>query len=181
MQQLPKAFFAQNTVVVARDLLGKVLDINGMKGRIVETEAYCSDKASHAYKKTDRSALMFDTHGHVYVYMIYGMHHCLNITTDKDNAGAVLIRAVEPLSNLTVMKIRRQTHVEENLCSGPGKLCQSFLVDTRFNGQELGDDVKIYDDSFIPKKRIQTTRIGIKEDVDLPWRFYLDGNVHVSR
>jgi len=181
MQQLSQKFFAQNTVVVARDLLGKVLDINGMKGRIVETEAYCSDKASHAYTKTERSKLMFDTYGHAYVYMIYGMHHCLNITADAENPGAVLIRAVEPLSNITVMKIRRQTHVEENLCSGPGKLCQAFEVDLRFNGKALGDEIKIYDDSFITKKRVQTTRIGIKEDVDLPWRFYLEGNPHVSK
>lgn len=181
MQQLSKEFFARNTVMVARDLLGKVIDVNGMQGRIVETEAYCNDKASHAYTKTERSQLMFETFGHIYVYLIYGMYHCLNITTDKENAGAVLIRAIEPLTNITVMKIRRQTHLVENLCSGPGKLCQSFQIDKKFNGIELGDDIKIFDDGYIVRKYTQSKRIGIKEDVDLPWRFFITGNVHVSK
>ncbi len=181
MQQLSKEFFARNTVIVARDLLGKVIDVNGMRGRIVETEAYCNDKASHASTRTERSSLMFDTHGHIYVYLIYGMYNCLNITTDKENPGAVLIRAIEPLTNLTVMQIRRQTSIVENLCSGPGKLCQSFQIDKRFNGIELGDDIKVFDDEFIVRKYNQGPRIGIKEDVDLPWRFFLVGNVHVSK
>ena len=73
MKQLPKSFFAMDTVTVARELLGKIIEINGFKSRIVETEAYSQDKASHAFKKTERSTLMFDTHGHVYVYLIYGM------------------------------------------------------------------------------------------------------------
>ncbi len=181
MKDLPKEFFERNAVVVARDLLGKVIEVNGMQGRIVETEAYCSDKASHAHTKTERSALMFDTHGHVYVYLVYGMHHCINITTDSVNPGAVLIRAVEPLTNIPVMKIWRQTNITTNLCNGPGKLCQSFNVTMDLNGIPLGKDVRVLDDGFLMTKVIQTTRVGIKEDVELPWRFYLAGNMYVSR
>ncbi len=181
MKELGKEFFAQNTVLVARELVGKVLEVNGMQGRIVETEAYCRDGASHARVRTERSSLMFDTHGSVYVYKIYGMYHCMNITTDYENAGAVLIRAVEPLTNITVMKIRRQSEIVQNLCSGPGKLCESFAVDDKFNGVSLGGDVKVYDDGYIPQKLVQTTRIGISQDVELPWRFYLAESEHVSK
>ena len=181
MKELLTEFFERNTVVVARDLLGKVIEINGMQGRIVETEAYCRDKASHAYTKTDRSSIMYDTHGHVYVYMVYGMHYCINITCDKENAGAVLIRAVEPLTNIPVMKIWRQSDITTNLCNGPGKLCQAFNVTMDLNGSPLGKDVKILDDGFLMTKIIQTKRVGISEDIDLPWRFYLAGNMYISR
>ena len=158
MKELSQPFFEQNAVIVARDLLGKIIEVNGMQGRIVETEAYCSDKASHAYTKTDRSALMYDTHGHIYVYLVYGMHHCLNITADKENPGAVLIRAVEPLTNIPVMKIWRQSDIVANLCNGPGKLCQAFNVTTALNGIPLGKDVRVLDDGFLMTKIIQTTR-----------------------
>ncbi len=181
MKELPQDFFARNAVVVARDLLGKIIEINGMQGRIVETEAYCRDKASHAFTKTDRSALMFDTYGHVYVYLIYGMYHCLNITTDAENAGAVLIRAIEPLTNITVMKIHRKSDITHNLCNGPGKLCQAFNVQMNLNGQKLGDEVKVYDDEYMMPKIVQTTRVGISEDKELPWRFYLAESHFVSR
>ncbi|HLD79660.1 MAG TPA: DNA-3-methyladenine glycosylase, partial [Candidatus Nanoarchaeia archaeon] len=97
MKELSSSFFAQDTVKTAQDLLGKIISINGMLVRIVETEAYGKDPASHAFKRTDRSALMYDTYGHVYVYLIYGMYWCLNFTSNQDEAGAVLIRAVEPL------------------------------------------------------------------------------------
>ncbi len=181
MKQLSKEFFGRNAVILARDLLGKIIEINGMQGRVVETEAYCSDKASHAFVRTDRSSLMFDTYGHVYVYMTYGMHHCLNITTDSENAGAVLIRAIEPLTNLTVMKIHRKSDFTHNLCNGPGKLCQAFNVGMDLNGQLLGDGVKVYDDEYMLPKIVQTTRVGIKDDVELPWRFYLAESHFVSQ
>ena len=101
---LPPSFFARNTVTVAKELLGKVMVVNGARVRIVETEAYRSDEASHAFKKTERSAIMFDTYGHVYVYLIYGMYHCLNITTNKNDIGAVLIRSLQPLNGISLMK-----------------------------------------------------------------------------
>src|SRR3989338_5047475 len=117
MKQLPAAFFARDTIKVAQELLGKVLSVNGYRARIVETEAYGSDPASHAYKRTERSALMYDTYGHVYIYLIYGMYPCINFTTEKDNPGAVLIRAVEPLNKIKALKQRRKNAQATELCS----------------------------------------------------------------
>ena len=181
MNSLPSAFFARDTVLVARDLLGKVISIKGVRARIVETEAYGKDPASHAYTRTERSALMFDTYGHIYVYLIYGMYHCLNFTTEKDQPGAVLIRAVEPLSGMEVMKQRRKTDVVYDLCSGPGKLCSALGIDRSLNGQKVGKEIKVYDDGFVLGKIKTSSRIGIKDALDLQWRFYIEGNEWVSK
>lgn len=152
-----------------------------MQARIVETEAYGRDPASHAFKKTERSKLMFDTHGHVYVYLIYGMYECLNFTTEKNEAGAVLIRAVEPLKGIEQMKKNRHTEKLNNLCSGPGKLCQALKITRQLNGLKLGKEVKVYDDGFKMGKIGSSSRIGIKDAQDLQWRFYIEGNGFVSR
>lgn len=181
MIYLTPLFFSQDTVKVARELLGKVISVNGFLGRIVETEAYGRDQASHAYKKTERSALMFNTYGHVYVYLIYGMYNCLNFTTEKKEAGAVLIRAVEPLNKIEELKIKRRTNKINNLCSGPGKLCQAYGIDRDFNGSELGQEVKVFDDGFKVKEISNGSRIGIKDALDLQWRFYLKDNKFVSK
>ena len=181
MKLLPQVFFAQNTVKAAKELLGKIIFVNGFKGRIVETEAYGGDKASHAYKKTERSALMFDTYGHVYVYLVYGMYNCLNFTTEKDQAGAVLIRAVEPLNKIDKLKEIRKTEKKTNLCSGPGKLCQAFGIDKNHNGLKLGKEIKVYDEGFKVEKISCSSRIGIKDDLHLQWRFFAQGNEFVSR
>lgn len=186
MNPLPPSFFARNTVTVAQELLGKVITVNGLKARIVETEAYGRDPASHAYKRTERSALMFDTYGHVYVYLIYGMYECVNFTTEKNEAGAVLIRAVEPLQGLEQMKknrkIRnRKTNDIYNLCSGPGKLCQALKITRKLNGLKLGKEVAVYDDGFKVKKMGTSSRIGIKDAQHLPWRFYVEGDGFVSK
>lgn len=179
MKQLPKSFFGRDTVEAAKELLGKVIVVNGVKGRIVETEAYGRDPASHAFKKTDRSSLMFDTHGHAYVYLIYGMYNCLNFTTSK-KAGAVLIRAVEPLSGIDRMKERRKTDNVYNLCSGPGKLCSALGIDKSLNGLKLGKEIKVYDDGF--KVKIgKSSRIGIKDALNLQWRFFVKGNEFMSK
>ncbi len=164
MLELKQDFFAENTVGIARDLLGKIIEVNGKRARIVETEAYKQDKASHAYKKTERSKLMFDTYGHVYVYLVYGMYYCLNFTTEKDSVGAVLIRAVE----------------YEN-CNGPGKLCKVLGIDKTHNGTKIGTKLKLFDDGYKVKKIKTSSRIGIKEGLHLQWRFYIDGNEFVSR
>ncbi|MEM3126498.1 MAG: DNA-3-methyladenine glycosylase [Candidatus Woesearchaeota archaeon] len=164
MKPLPKDFFKRDTVKVARELVGKILQVGNKKVRIVETEAYKQDKASHARKKTPRSELMWTTQGHVYVYMIYGMYFCLNITTDV-SAGAVLIRAAES---------------EDNSCSGPGKLCKTLNITIKDNKAPLGKRIKILDDGFRPKI-VATTRVGIREDTHLPWRFYIKGNSCVSK
>ncbi|MBI4152208.1 DNA-3-methyladenine glycosylase [Candidatus Woesearchaeota archaeon] len=181
MKPLPLSFFARDTVEVARDLLGKVIVVHGTSGKIVETEAYKRDPASHAYTKTERSRIMYETQGHVYVYLIYGMYHCLNFTTEKNDAGAVLIRAVEPLSGIEEMKRRRKTTTETNLCSGPGKVCQAFAIGKQHSGIRLGKDIKIYDDLSVVPAIKTGPRIGISEAKELPWRFYLEGNTFVSK
>ncbi len=154
MKQVPRIFFQQDTVKVAKELVGKLLEIDKKRYRILETEAYKQDKASHAKKRTKRSELMFDTHAHIYVYLIYGMYYCLNITTDKI-AGAVLIRKLDC-----------------EKCDGPGKLCKKLKISIKDNGQPLGKRFKVLDDkqTFIVKK---APRIGIKEDTHLLWRFSL--------
>lgn len=181
IKPVPRSFFARDTVEVARDLLGKIISVNGFQGRIVETEAYGRDPASHAYRKTDRSRIMFDTYGHVYVYLIYGMYNCINFTTEKNEAGAVLIRAVEPLNKIEELKKKRSTDKITNLCSGPGKLCQAFGIDRNLNGSPLGGKVKVFDDGFRAGKIASGSRIGIKDALDLPWRFFIEGNGFVSR
>ncbi|MDP3639837.1 MAG: DNA-3-methyladenine glycosylase [Nanoarchaeota archaeon] len=181
MQELPPLIFARDTITVARELLGKIISVNGCSGRIVETEAYGRDPASHAYKRTERSALMFDTFAHVYVYLIYGMYWCLNFTTEKDEAGAVLIRAVEPLSGIAAMQKRRGTKELKNLCSGPGKLCSAFGIDKQLNGLPLGKSMKIFDDGQAVGKIGKSPRIGITDARHLEWRFFIDGNAQVSR
>ena len=152
-----------------------------MKARIVETEAYGRDKASHAYTKTERSKIMFDTYGHIYVYLIYGMHYCLNFTTEKKEAGAVLIRAVEPLQGIERMKKNRKTNEMQNLCNGPGKLCLALGINKKHNGLKLGKEIKLFDDGYKIKEIQSSSRIGIKEALDLELRFYLKGNQFVSK
>ena len=181
MKELPQVFFARDTLTVAQELLGKIISVNGMQARIVETEAYGRDPASHAYTKTDRSRLMYDTHGHVYVYLIYGRYWCLNFTSDKDEAGAVLIRAVEPLSGIEEMKKNRKTELLLNLCSGPGKLCAALGVDKHYNGLKIGKEMQIFDDGFAVSRIATNSRIGIKDALDLQWRFFIEGNEYVSK
>ncbi len=158
MQPLPPSFFAQDTLTVAKQLLGKIIEVNGFRGRIIETEAYKQDKASHARTRTERSALMHDTHGYVYVYIIYGIYHCLNFTSSTE-PGAVLIRAVEPLNT-------------SGKTDGPGKLCREFnITKQQHNGTLVGDTISVFDDGYIAKTIQETPRIGIKEDTYLLWRF----------
>lgn len=182
MKPLTPEFFFRDTLLVAEELLGKIISLNGSSARIVETEAYKDDPASHAFKKTERSALMYDTYGHVYVYLIYGMYECLNFTTEPfGKPGAVLIRALKPISGIELMKKRRKTSELTHLCSGPGKLSLSFGIDRRLNGTEIGDKVKIYDDGFVVRKIGCSSRIGIKDALNLKWRFFIFENEFVSQ
>lgn len=176
--KLAEDFFKRDAVLVAKKLLGKRISYNGCSGIIVETEAYKRDPASHAYKITPRSRIMLETHGKWYIYFIYGMYHCLNITTNANDVGAVLIRAIEPVEGVEKMKKRRGTDDLKKLCSGPSKLCQAFGIDKRLNGSGL-DKIKIFDGKKI-SKIVKTGRVGIKEEKALPWRFYIKGNRWVS-
>ena len=126
MRYLKSEFFARDTVAVARDLIGTVMIVDGCAGRIVETEAYTTDAASHSVMRPKQSVVMQQTFGHVYVYFIYGMYYCLNFTTDRGGAGAVLIRAAEPTGGLELMGERRRTNDIRKLASGPGRLCQAL-------------------------------------------------------
>lgn len=180
MSLLGKEFFARDTITVARELIGASLAVGGCEGRIVETEAYTTDAASHAVITSKRAALMRETFGHVYVYLIYGMYYCLNLTTERAGVGAVLIRAVEPTHGIELMIERRGTRDVRKLASGPGRLALAFGIDLSFNGKPVGREIKIKGRKLVPE--ISTgPRIGISRAVELDWRFYETGNPFVSR
>ena len=180
MPFLDAEFFARDTITVAQDLIGATLVVGPCAGRIVETEAYTTDDASHASRRTNRSALMFDTFGHLYVYFTYGMYYCLNFTTEHDGVGAVLIRAVEPTLGLQIMSQRRHTEEIKNLASGPGKLAQAFGIDLRLNGRPVGREVKVRERDSLPPISA-SPRIGIRKATELPWRFFETDSPFVSR
>ncbi len=168
-------------MVIAKKLLGKTLKFGTVSGMIVETEAYGTDPASHAFRDTPRAKLMRETHGVWYVYFTYGMHWCTNITTNKTGAGAVLIRAVEPRTGIQTMKRRRGTHDIRALCSGPAKLCQAFGITGKDNGRVLDESFGIFDAENIPHAKIEaSSRIGIRNGIELPWRFSIKDNPFVS-
>jgi len=188
-----RPFYEQPTVEVARQLLGRYLvrkHPDGLTvGRIVETEAYIGpdDKACHASRgRTARTEIMFGTAGHAYVYFIYGFYYCLNIVTEeKDFPSAVLIRAVEPLEGIELMKSRRRTEKLHNLASGPGKLCQAFAIDRSLNGADICDKTLYVEDRGEPPPKILAgPRIGVDyagEWKNKPWRFLIRGSEFVSR
>jgi DNA-3-methyladenine glycosylase len=166
--------------VLERELDGRIL-----QARIVETEAYDqTDVASHSYKgQTPRTKVMFGHPGHLYVYFTYGMHYCCNVVVGPEGHGsAVLIRAVEPLEGENVMLSRRGRSGHE-LTNGPAKLCQALDIDKNLNGHDLRrKPLKLLVDSIKPDEQaVQTTRIGISEGKELPWRFYIQGNPFVSK
>jgi DNA-3-methyladenine glycosylase len=158
-------------------------------GRIVETEAYVGpeDKACHAARgRTARTEVMFGEPGHAYVYFVYGFHHMLNIVTEREGfPAAVLIRAVEPVRGISLMKRRRGMVESQRLASGPGKLCQAFAIDRTLNGSDVcGDLLYVRDADEPPPKIITTPRIGVdyaREWKDKPFRFLIGGNAFVSK
>ena len=179
MAYVNEEFFARDTLEVARDLIGTVLVVDGCEGRIVETEAYTTDAASHAVLRSRQAAAMRETFGHVYVYMIYGMHYCVNITTERDGIGAALIRAVEPLRGIDIMMKRRGVTDLKKLASGPGRLAQAFGIDMRMNGARLGREIRIKERPYAPEIKT-SARIGITKAAELEWRFYETGSPFVS-
>lgn len=165
--------------MVAAELLGKLLIVDTgdgrTSGRIVETEAYTADDpASHSFRGlTARNAVMFGTAGRLYVYLSYGVHTCANVVTGEEGDGAaVLIRAVEPIDGVAVMRARRGAG--RPLADGPGKLCQAFGIGLGDNGLDLcgGGPVALLDDGTPPPgDPIVGPRVGISKAVDVPWRW----------
>ena len=190
---LNSAFFGRDSRTVARRLLGKKLirQLTGIvvSGLIVETEAYFGrqDSASHAFKgRTPRNAIMFGPPGMAYIYLIYGLHHMLNVVTEADGTpGAVLIRAVEPLDGQQHMAARRGGTT--NLTNGPGRLCQAFAVDRSLNGWDYsrGSRLWLEDCQSLSDEQIAIgPRVGIDSarpaERQAPWRFWIKDNPYVS-
>jgi len=186
---LPRAFYNRDTTAVARELLGNLLvhmSPEGITaGRIVETEAYLQDDpACHASRGiTRRNRVMFGPPGHAYVYFIYGMYYCFNVVSAPEGVGeAVLIRALEPVEGIQLMRLRRKREKPEELCGGPAKLVQAMGITRRHNGTDLtGGNLVIYQGQKKSEPIVATTRIGIREGTALPLRYYLKGSRFISK
>ncbi len=191
---LPAEFYLQDTREAAKKLLGQLLvrTLPGgetLSGIIIETEAYLkNDPACHAYKgQTPRNAMMFGPPGHAYVYFTYGLHMMVNLVcAPEGTAEAVLIRALEPVDGVDLMRVNRGGIAEtKQLTNGPGKLAQALAL-TRLdhNGLDIttpGSELCVLPRTAAPFETVETTRIGISQGVDLPWRYYVRGNSYVSR
>ena len=196
MNVLSSAFYQQDTVAVAEQLIGKMLvrEIEGriLSGRIIETEAYREDDpASHSYRGlTERTRPMFEAGGIAYVYFIYGMYDCFNVVTEPAGTGcAVLIRALEPIEGVEGMWRSRFTgrpfdrrRIRE-LANGPGKICRALRITREDNGVSLTDGpIRILEDgNYNPRPVASSVRIGIKKGLERPWRFFEKDNPSVSR
>jgi len=195
--RLTREFFSQDTLTVARLLLGKrlVRRLNGQRlvGRIVEVEAYIGeeDEGCHAsIGRTARNAVMYGPPGHAYVYFTYGMHWMLNVVTEAEGfPAAVLIRALEPVEGLRIMARNRKGCMVFNLCSGPAKLTQALGITRGFNGADLcarrGSELWLEDAPPIPERSIAVgPRIGLNSVSEpwksMPWRFYIANSPFVS-
>lgn len=186
---LPWEYYERDTVTVAQALVGQILvhqtRAGAAGGRIVEVEAYLGneDPASHAYRGlTLRNRAMFGAPGTVYVYFTYGMHYCLNVVTEPPGIpGAVLIRALEPLYGIPLMRRRRRMEQIKNLARGPGRLSQALAVNLKHNGADLTSGNLVILDSETDSLRIGVSgRIGIRQGREKPLRFYLMGSPYVS-
>jgi DNA-3-methyladenine glycosylase len=184
-------FYLDSPDLVAQKLLGKLLVRGEMAGRIVEVEAYFgeADAASHAFPgKTPRNAVLFGPPGHAYVYFIYGMYFCLNVSCEREGrAGGVLFRGLEPIRGLELMARNRGLEPARiaALTSGPGRLCQAFgITRARDNGTDFTSsksDLQIRDDGFLANDILVTPRIGISKDAERPARFLIANNPFVSK
>ena len=175
MRRVSRRVLTGDAPDVAPLLLNKLLVHGECAGRIVEVEAYREDDpASHSHRgRTPRTEVMFGPPGHLYVYFTYGMHWCANVVTGPEGEGAaVLIRAVEPIAGVDVMRDRR--HGRRHLADGPAKLCQAFAIDGGHDGADLcgGTGVGLFDDGMPPPDDpLVGPRIGISKAVDVPWRW----------
>ena len=196
MKVVPADFYLGRPEVVAKELLGKLLvrklDGQSLIGRIVETEAYLGvdDPAAHSFAGlTNRNSVLFGPPGRAYVYFIYGMHYCLNVSCEPDGvAGGVLFRALEPVSGLAEMARLRGLPDGASprlLTSGPGRLCQALgIVRDGINGVDLTSPksiLQIAHDGFVPEQVTITPRIGIRKASELPLRYLISGNKFASK
>jgi len=196
-KKLPRDFYTRsNVLTISRDLLGKLLVVldehgNRVSGKIVEVEAYRGpeDRASHAYggRRTKRTETMYQRGGLAYVYFVYGMYNQFNVVTNiEEIPHAILIRALEPVEGLEIMRTRRHSHADRNLTNGPGKLCLAMGIDRQLDRADLlGNKVWLEELENVPPSRIaKGPRIGIdyaEEWIEKPWRFWVKGNEYVSR
>ncbi|MEG2869736.1 MAG: DNA-3-methyladenine glycosylase [Paraclostridium sp.] len=200
-------FFRRDAITVARELLGKYLvrryDDKEIITKIVETEAYMGieDKAAHVFgdKRTERTKPLYQDGGHIYVYLIYGMYYCLNISASiEDIPQCVLIRAVEPISNIDNISQNRYSknyvdltmYQKKNICNGPGKLCKALKIEKDLNLKSiLGDELYIVDslngyDNDEKIEIIESKRVNIdyaQEAKDYLWRYYIKDNKYISK
>lgn len=194
MKKLDRSFYNRNVLTVAEEILGKIL-VHKMpegivKGRIVEVEAYdgSMDKAAHAYPNllTDRTRIQFGEGGYAYVYLIYGMYHCMNIVTGNvDEPQVLLLRALEPVEGIELMEKRRKTTKLKNLCSGPGKLCQAMGITGEDYGKDLcGNEIYLEDaPALLAENILRSKRINIdyaEEAKEFLWRYTIKDNPFVS-
>ncbi|MDS1030914.1 DNA-3-methyladenine glycosylase [Bacillota bacterium LX-D] len=189
--RLEEKFYLRDTELVAQEMLGKwlVYDSSGglTAGIIVETEAYLGkkDPSCHSAKGcTERNKVMFGPAGVFYIYFIYGVHYCLNVTTASlDRPEAVLIRALEPKVGIELMRERRHKEKVTELCSGPGKLVQAMGISKTLNGtSSFEGPLGIYDSLESLNFEITVTaRVGIKEAANWPLRYYIKGSQYVSK
>ncbi len=182
--RLRRSFFDRSVHAVAPELIGATLLVNGVGGVIVEVEAYHhTDPAAHSFTgRTERNAVMFGPPGFAYVYRSYGIHWCLNVVCEHEgSASAVLLRALQPVQGLPLMRRRRGLQEPRALCSGPGKLCQALGVTIKHNGLALDRP------PFELRARVGDPdiavgpRIGISKAVDAPWRYGLKGSPFLSK
>jgi DNA-3-methyladenine glycosylase len=196
MERLHQAFYLDDAVTVARRLVGahivRILNGTTMVARIVETEAYMApeDKASHAVngRRTKRTRVFYEQGGTAYVYLIYGMHHCLNVVTNEPEVPhAVLVRAAEPVEGLELMRRNRGStaRADNELTNGPGKLCSALAIDLRFNGVDLCSSPALF---LASGETPQGLEVSPRRNIDYaeeyrskPWRFYDAGSKSVSR
>ena len=185
--RLERAFYARPVHDVARDLVGCTLRHAGAAGRVVETESYHMDEAAcHAHAGvTNRTSTLFGRPGRAYVYFSYGVHSLLNAVAEEEDVGAaVLIRALEPVEGIELMRERRGLERTEDLCSGPGKLTQALGIGLALNGSSLLDGpiaLHAREPGARAPRIVLGERIGITKAVDLPWRFCDADSRHVSR
>ena len=198
---LAREFFNRDPREVGRELLGKIIvrksGRKNLAGRIVEVEAYlgADDAAAHAAAgRTPRNSVLFGPPGHAYVYFIYGVHYCLNISCmPEGEAGCVLIRALEPVAGIPQMAEAREIEAFDShsvrdlrkLLSGPGKLCEALgITRPRDNGKNLlssESDLQVRDDGFKPDKIVVTPRIGITKSAEMPLRYLVGDSTFISR